>query len=88
MLPRILAVILLITSIIMLAPIGAAVIAMAGGTAVPIQSWAIPLVILAIGSLLTWMLTRKNIALHLYLAAFALWIVTAGYFVVRYVRLP
>ena len=31
---------------------------------------------------MTWMLTRRTIPMQLYVAAFALWVITAGYFIV------
>jgi hypothetical protein len=88
MFPRVLAVILLVTSVLMLAPIGAAVIEIARGEEVAVHTWAVPMVILAIGTFLTSLLSRRQISFHLYLAAFALWILTAGYFVFRFMDLP
>ena len=79
-LPRLLATILLLISLAMLVPIGSAVIALAGGTPVPPAKWLIPLLILATGAIMTWMLSRKTIPMQLYIAAFALWVITAGYF--------
>ncbi len=68
-------------------PIGSAVIAMAAGAIVPAAAWAIPMAILGMGSLLTWLLTRKQVPLQLYLVAFVLWVLTAGYFFVRFLHL-
>ncbi len=85
MLPRILAVILLLISLVMLVPIGSAATAMARGADVPPAIWGVPLAILATGAALTWILSRTQVSLNLYLAAFALWVVTAGYFFVRFV---
>ena len=87
MLTRILATILMLISIAMLAPIGAAVIGIAGGADVPAWRWIVPLVILATGAMLTSVLVRRPAPIHLYLAACALWIVTAGYFFIHFVRI-
>jgi hypothetical protein len=81
-LPRLLATILLIVSLAMLVPIGSAVMAIAGGAHIPPTRWLIPLLILGTGAIMTWMLTRKTIPMQLYVAAFALWVITAGYFFV------
>ena len=81
-LPRLLATILLIASLAMLVPIGSAVMAMAGGAHVPPPHWLIPHHILGTGAIQTWMLTRRTIPMQLYVAAFALWVLTAGYFFV------
>jgi hypothetical protein len=80
--PRLLATILLLTCIAMLWPIVSAVIAISGGAAVPTAKWAVPLTILATGAIMSWLLTRKAVSLQLYIAAFALWVITAGYFFV------
>jgi len=37
--------------------------------------------------MLTWLLSRRHIAMQLYLTAFALWLLTAGYFFTRIVAL-
>jgi hypothetical protein len=81
-LPRLLATILLLISLVMLIPIGSAVMTMAGGAHVPTTHWLVPLLILGTGAIMTWMLTRKTIPMQLYVAAFALWVITAGYFFV------
>ena len=80
--PRLLATILLLICIAMLWPIVSAVIAISGGAAVPTAKWAVPLTILATGAIMSWLLTRKSVSLQLYIAAFALWVITAGYFLV------
>ena len=79
-LPRLLSVILLLVSIAMIVPIGGAVLQIANGTRIHPSQWAVPLTILATASVMMWMLTRKAISVHLYLAAFALWLLTAAYF--------
>ena len=80
--PRLLATILLIICIAMLWPIASAVIAIAGGAHVAPAKWAVPITILATGAIMSWLLTRKSVSLQLYVAAFALWVITAGYFFV------
>ncbi len=80
--PRLLATILLLISLAMLVPIVSAVIAMSGGAHVPAAKWLVPLLILGTGAVMTWMLTRKTIPMQLYVAAFALWVITATYFFV------
>jgi hypothetical protein len=78
---------ILLISIAMLAPIGAAAVSMFDGRTVAQAAWSVPLAILGTGWVLTWLLTRKQIPLQLYILAFALWILTAGYFFARFVRL-
>jgi hypothetical protein len=78
-LPRLLSIILLLISIAMLVPIGSVVIDLMNGAQVPAVKWTIPLTILATASIMMWLLTRTTIPLRLYLAAFALWVLTAGY---------
>ena len=86
MLPKILALLLMLISIAMFAPIGASVINIASGQPVPAFRWIVPIVILATGALLTSLLARKPASLNLYLAACALWVVTAGYFFMHFLR--
>ena len=80
LLPRALSIILLVISLAMLVPLGFAVAAIARGTAVPAARWYVPLAIMATASVMMWLLTRKAVSLQLYLMAFSLWLVTAGYF--------
>lgn len=84
-LPRLLATILLIVSLVMLVPIGSAVMTMAGGAHVPPAKWLVPILILGTGAIMTWMLTRRMVPMQLYIAAFALWVITAGYFFMTHV---
>lgn len=84
-LPRLLAIVLLLISLAMVVPIGRAVLDLAGGAHVAASRWAVPLAILGTGSILSWLLTRKQVSLQLYLSAFALWLLTAGYFFVTQV---
>ena len=79
--PRTLATILLIVSLTMLIPIGTAVAHMLRGTPVASSSWTIPLLILATGfALISFLPRMQALGSQLYLAAFALWILAAGYF--------
>jgi hypothetical protein len=83
-LPRFLAAVLLIVSVLMfIALINIALILAKGGN-VPIRSWMFPMTILATGAVLTWLLTRRQLAMQLYMAAFALWLVTTGYYLLHY----
>ena len=79
--PRALATILLIVSLVMLIPIVSAVLGLMRGEAVASSTWAIPLVILATGLVLMSFLPRmQSFGSQLYLSAFALWLLAAGYF--------
>ena len=79
--PRTLATVVLLVSLSMLIPLGVAVSRLIRGTPVPSSAWAVPLVILATGFALMAFLPRlQATGVHLYLMAFALWILAAGYF--------
>jgi hypothetical protein len=78
--PRTLAAILLIVSLAMFFPIGSAVAGMLRGGEVASSAWAIPLVILATGLALISFLPKMQTYGQLYLSAFALWLLAAGYF--------
>jgi hypothetical protein len=78
--PRILAAILVIVSLAMLFPLGSAVAQMLRGGEVASSAWAIPLVILATGFALISFLPKMQTYGQLYLSAFALWLLAAGYF--------
>ena len=79
--PRTLAAILLIVSLAMLIPLGAAVAHMLRGQPVATSAWTIPLVILATGfALISFLPRMQTFGTQLYLSAFALWILAAGYF--------
>lgn len=79
-LPKLLSIILLVISLAMLFPIGLSVYRIASGVTVPATHWLVPLTILATASIMMWLLTRKSVSLQLYLMAFSLWLITAGYF--------
>ena len=79
--PRTLATILLLGSLTMLIPLGTAVAHMLRGEVVASTSWTVPLVILATGlALISFLPRMQAFGTQLYLAAFALWILAAGYF--------
>lgn len=79
--PRTLAAILLLVSLAMLFPLGAAVAGMLRGQPVAATAWSVPLVILATGfALISFLPKMQNFGMQLYLSAFALWILAAGYF--------
>ncbi|HEX7150550.1 MAG TPA: hypothetical protein VF618_03605 [Thermoanaerobaculia bacterium] len=78
--PRVLATILLIVSLAMFALLGIAAVNLRSGEEVPTRDWAFPMIILATGAILMWMLTRRpQFSMRLYVAAFALWLLTAGF---------
>jgi hypothetical protein len=79
--PRALATIVLLVSLSMLIPLGIAVTRLIRGTPVASAAWAIPLVILATGfALMAFLPKLQATGVNLYLMAFALWILAAGYF--------
>ncbi len=82
LLPRTLAVVVLLISLSMLVPLAKAVIAVLHGAAPILAMWLAPLLILATGLALLMALRRMS---PLYLMALALWVITAGYFLVRLV---
>ena len=79
-LARLIALFLLLGSVVMLAPVGLAVVQILRGEPVSTAAWLTPLVIMALGTLLTWVLSRSPGSLPLYIAAFALWLVTVVYY--------
>jgi len=85
LLPRTLAVIVLLISLSMLVPLTKAVIAVIHGAAPILAIWLAPLLILATGLALLLALGRRTVIPPLYLMALALWVITAGYFLVRLV---
>ncbi|GEM_PF-3589303 len=85
LLPRTLAVIVLLISVSMLVPLGKAVLAVIHGATPIIAMWLAPLLILATGLALLLALGRRTVIAPLFLMALALWVITAGYFLVRLV---
>ena len=84
---RMIAIVILLMSMAMLVPVVSAGLGLARGREVETAAWAVPMAILAMGAFLTWLLTRKSVSLQLYLLAFSLWVVTAGFVFVRFVGL-
>jgi len=85
LLPRTLAIIVLLISLSMLVPLAKAVIAVVHGATPIVAMWLAPLLILATGLALLMALGRRTLIPPLYLMALALWVITAGYFLVRLV---
>jgi hypothetical protein len=83
LIPRLIAALLLLGSVATLAPLGAAVIAMLRGQPVAAASWATPLIVLALGSILIWLLSRKQVATQLFVVALALWLAAVGFLIAR-----
>lgn len=83
-LPRLLATILLLVSLLMFMMLIDITLVLARGGNVPLRSWAFPLTILAAGAVLMWLLTRRGLALQLYLVAFSLWLLTTGYYIAHF----
>jgi hypothetical protein len=81
--PRILAIILLLVSLLTFIPLILATTQIARGEHVRLISWLAPLLILFAGAVLTWVLNRKQASFGLFISAYALWLLTAGYFLVR-----
>lgn len=85
LLPRTLAIVLLVISLSMLVPLAKAVIAVIHGATPIVAMWLAPLLILATGLALLMALGRRTVIPPLYLMALALWVITAGYFLARLV---
>ena len=81
LLPRTLAVVILLICLAMVIPLGKAVLAVIHHQTPVLAMWLAPLIILATGLALLIALRPTPI----YLMAFALWLITAGYFWVRLV---
>ena len=80
-LPRALAIVVLLVSLSMLVPIGISVARLLRREPVPSTAWLVPLVILATGfALISFLPRMQAVGAQLYLMAFALWVVAAGYF--------
>jgi hypothetical protein len=78
---RVLAIVLLLVSLVMFGILVKVAVALAGGATLAPQTWLFPLIILAAGAVLMWFLTRRELSLQLYTTAFALWLLTTGYYV-------
>ena len=82
-LPRALAVVQLIVSLIMFAIILYVASMFLRGRAVPPTAWAFPLTILAIDCVLIWLLSRRQLSFRLYMGTIVLWLATTGYYVMN-----
>jgi hypothetical protein len=78
-LQRVIAIVLLVVSLGTFVPLIIAALRLARGVEVAPMAWWAPLVILATAALLTWLLSRRYVAIRLFVVAFALWLLTAGY---------
>jgi hypothetical protein len=83
LLPRLVAAVVAIVSLAMFLPLIRAARTLLRDGSAPIALWIAPLLLLATGALLTHLLTRRQVSAQLVVAAFALWLVTAGYFLMR-----
>ena len=83
MLQRVIAILLLLVSLITFVPLIMAALRLGRGLQVDPMAWWAPLLILGTSALLTWLLSRRVVALRLFVAAVALWLVTAGYLLMR-----
>ena len=79
MLQRVIAIVLLLVSLVTFVPLVIAALRLARGAEVHPMAWWAPLLILGTSALLTWLLSRRFVAMRLFVVAFALWLVTAGY---------
>ncbi len=80
LLPRVLAVIILLVSLSMLIPVAAAAVRLSHGVTLKPYLWLTPLVLLGVGVTLTYLLSRRVLAFQVYTAAFVLWLITAAYY--------
>ena len=83
-LPRTLATILLIVSLVIFGVLVKLALGLAHGGHLPTRAWLFPLVILAASAVMMWLLSRRQFAVQLYVMAFALWLVTSGYYLWTY----
>ena len=83
-LPRILATILLPVSLAMFGVLVKLTLGLAHGGTLPTRAWLFPLIILAASAILMWLLSRPQMSIQLYLMAFALWLLTSGYYLATY----
>jgi len=79
-LPRVLAILILLVTLSMFVPLTFAIVQLVHGAHLPAQSWMFPLGIIAAGAVLISILSRKQVPLQLYVFAFALWLLTAAYY--------
>ena len=84
-LPRVLAIVLLLVSLAMIIPVGTSAARIFRGEPIDPLALAVPMIIMAVAAFLTWLLSRKSMPISLFLMAFVLWLLTAGYYFVRFV---
>ena len=77
------AIVLLLVSLATFVPLILAALRLGRGLEVAPMAWWAPLLILGTGALLTWLLSKRYVAIRLFVVAFALWLVTAGYLLLR-----
>lgn len=83
-LPRILATVLLLVSLLMFGLLLKFALGLAHGVATPARVWLFPLIILAAGAVMMALLAKRQIPLQLYAMALALWLLTSGYYLWTY----
>lgn len=83
LLPRFVAAVVAIVSLAMFIPLVRAARTLLRNGSAPLALWLAPLLLLATGAVLTQVLTRRVVSMQLVAAAFALWVLTAGYFLMR-----
>ena len=83
MLQRVIAIVLLLVSLLTFIPLIRAALRLGRGLEVDPMAWWAPLLILGTSALLTWLLSRRFVAMRLFVVAFALWLVTAGYLLMQ-----
>jgi len=84
LLPRLIAAVVLVVSLAMFVPLIHAALTLFRAGRAPRALWLAPLLLLGTGALLTHVLTRRQVSIPLVVSTFALWIVTAGYFLLRF----
>jgi len=77
---RFLSILIVLITLSLFVPLVFALIAMLHGTHLPMRSWLFPLCLIAAGAVLISVLSKRQIPMQLYLFAFALWLLTAGYY--------
>jgi hypothetical protein len=77
---RFLSILIVLVTLSLFVPLVFAAVAMLHGTHLPMRSWLFPLCLIAAGAVLITILSKRQIPMQLYLFAFALWLLTAGYY--------
>ena len=76
---RLVLILIVLVTLSMFVPLVFAAVAMLHGTHLPVRSWLFPLCLIAAGAVLIG-IRRKRIPMAVYVCAFALWLLTAGYY--------